>query len=143
MRVTRFKNKKPVALARPDNDEFRYIPNRPQWSRRVYAICFDLDTDILKSAYHNASWQNGYQDIGRVLEKHGFGRQQGSVYFGDESVDPVRCVLAIQDVSAACPWFRAAVRDVRMLRIEENNDLMPAIGEPQLQLGPPRAGAGE
>ena len=25
-------------------------------------------------------------------------------------------------------WFRASVIDIRMLRIEENNDLMPAVG---------------
>jgi virulence-associated protein VapD len=103
------------------------IPNRPAWGTRVYAICFDLDTEMLKERYHNASWQNGYQDIARVLARHGFDRQQGSVYFGNDQVDPVRCVLAIQDVARECPWFRAVVSDVRMLRIEENNDLMPAL----------------
>ena len=50
--------------------------------------------------------------------------------------DPVKCVLAIQDVSKECPWFKRAVTDVRMLRIEENNDLMPAVGEPDLGLAP-------
>lgn len=104
-----------------------HISNRPAWGKRVYAICFDLDTETLKNQYHNASWQNGYQDIARVLERHGFDRQQGSVYFGNDQVDPVRCVLAIQDVARECPWFRAVVVDVRMLRIEENNDLLPAL----------------
>lgn len=104
-----------------------YLPNPQEWGKRVYAICFDLDTETLKNQYHNASWQNGYQDIARVLERHGFDRQQGSVYFGNDQVDPVRCVLAIQDVARECPWFRAAVVNVRMLRIEENNDLLPAL----------------
>ena len=54
-------------------------------------------------------------------------RQQGSVYLGDRTADPVRCVLAIQDVARDCSWFSQVVRDVRMLRIEENNDLLPAI----------------
>jgi virulence-associated protein VapD len=100
---------------------------RPEWSNRVYAICFDLDTEALQKFYRAASWQNGYQDIARVLSRHGFCRQQGSVYFGDRTVDPVRCVLAIQDVASECAWFSQVVRDVRMLRIEENNDLLPAI----------------
>jgi len=51
----------------------------------------------------------------------------GSVYFGDDSVDAVKCVLVVQELCAAFDWFRSAVRDIRMLRIEENNDLMPAI----------------
>ncbi|WP_349371554.1 hypothetical protein [Salinarimonas sp.] len=36
----------------------------------------------------------------------------------------------MQDVAARCAWFRLAAKDVRMLRIEENNDLMPAIEGP-------------
>jgi virulence-associated protein VapD len=104
-----------------------YVVQRPQGSQRVYAICFDLDTVAMQNLYRATSWQNGYQDIARVLARHGFIRQQGSVYFGDHTVDPVRCVLAIQDVARDCSWFSQVVRDVRMLRIEENNDLLPAI----------------
>ena len=61
------------------------------------------------------------------LGQFGFARQQGSVYFGDETVDAVRCVLAVQELSRTYVWFSAAVRDIRMLRIEDNNDLMPAV----------------
>jgi virulence-associated protein VapD len=104
-----------------------HLDRRPDWSNRVYAICFDLDTEALQKLYRAASWQNGYQDIARVLSRHDFGRQQGSVYFGDRTVDPVRCVLAIQEVAKNCPWFSQVVRDVHMLRIEENNDLLPAV----------------
>ena len=87
-----------------------------------------MDTSVLQASYHNASWQNAYADIGRALSQHGFTRQQGSVYFGDDTVDAVRCVLAVQDLSRSLVWFAAAVKDIRMLRIEDNNDLMPAIG---------------
>ena len=92
--------------------------NEQVWPKRLYAISIQFAEEPL---------HNGYTDIGRILNRHSFDRQQGSVYFGDDKVDPVRCVLAIQDVVKECPWFRSAVRDVRMLRIEENNDLMPAI----------------
>ena len=126
------RRRKPLLPQRQESDSPlpSLIPNRPAWGTRVYAICFDLDTETLKNQYHNSSWQNGYQDIARVLERHGFDRQQGSVYFGNEKVDPVRCVLAVQEVARECPWFRAAVVDVRMLRIEENNDLLPALQPP-------------
>jgi CRISPR-associated endonuclease Cas2 len=103
----------------------------------MYAICFDLDTEVLKQRYHNDSWQNAYTEVRKVLERHGFDRVQGSVYFGDEHVDPVRCVLAVQDLAKEFQWFRPAVHDIRMLRIEENNDLMPAVGDGELDLQAP------
>ena len=95
----------------------------------MYAIAFDLDQEMLQTHYHNPSYLNAYEDIRRIFAPFGFRRQQGSVYFGDASVDPVRCVLAVQEVAKRCPWFRLAVSDIRMLRIEENNDLMPAVGD--------------
>lgn len=95
----------------------------------MYAIAFDLDTKKLEQNYRNASWENAYKDIGNVLVAHGFKNQQGSVYFGDAAtVDAVTTVLAIMDVTQKCaPWFAVSVRDVRMLRIEDNNDLLPAV----------------
>jgi virulence-associated protein VapD len=139
--AARFRKRSNLSAPRRDYEP-RYISNLPKWSKRVYAICFDLDTEVMKSRYHNDSWQNGYGDVFRVLQRHGFDRQQGSVYFGDDKVDPVICVLAVQDVVKECPWFPAAVRDIRMLRIEENNDLMPAVGDPVLPLeNPPMVAA--
>ena len=49
------------------------------------------------------------------------------MYFGGEQIDAVTCVLAAQDLPRSLPWFPACVRDIRMLRIEEFNDLMPAV----------------
>ena len=95
----------------------------------VYAISFDMDTKQLEQLYGKPSWQNAYAEIGRELSAHGFERQQGSVYFGDDTVTAVSCVLAIQDVTRKLPWFGPSVRDVRMLRIEENNDLAPAVAQ--------------
>lgn len=93
----------------------------------TYAIAFDLDTDTLKQSYPNASWNNAYGDIRKILEPLGFSWQQGSVYFGGDQINAVRCVLAAQQLSATFPWFKASVRDIRMLRIEEMNDLLPAL----------------
>jgi virulence-associated protein VapD len=101
-------------------------------STRVYAICFDLDQERLAQHYPGASPNNGYAEIRNILGKHGFHWQQGSVYFGDEHQTPVTCVLAVQAVQQNYPWFRHAVSDIRMLRIEENDDLSPALGEPDL-----------
>jgi virulence-associated protein VapD len=82
----------------------------------MYAIAFDLDTAQLQNVYPNASYQNAYGDIRKVLEPLGFNWQQGSVYFGGSEMNAVKCVLAAQ-----------AVSNIRMLRIEELNDLTPAL----------------
>ena len=102
-------------------------PPFPKESGRMYAIAFDLDTDALKNAYGKPSWQNAYGEIKSILVAKGFAWQQGSVYFGGEGMTAVQCVLAAQAVSLALPWFKTVVRDIRMLRIEELNDLSPAF----------------
>lgn len=101
--------------------------SRPGRPPVTYAISFDLDTKTLQDSYPNSSWQNAYFDIERELRQHGFTRKQGSVYFGEDSVDVVRCQTAVQTLALVFDWFAPSVRDIRMLRIEDNNDLMPAI----------------
>jgi virulence-associated protein VapD len=103
------------------------IGHNSQRTGRMYAITFDLDTQTLEQAYGGSSWRNVYSEIRNALNAFGFNWQQGSVYFGDDKVNAVTCVLAVQDLTNKFPWFRSYGRDIRMLRIEENNDLAPAI----------------
>jgi virulence-associated protein VapD len=93
----------------------------------MYAIIFDLDTEALRQTYPTASYTNAYSDIRSFLTSRGFEWVQGSGYFGDQSVDAVKCVLTVQKLGKKFSWFKASVRDIRMLRIEENNDLLPTI----------------
>jgi len=94
----------------------------------MYAIAFDMDIESLRQSYGDP-YNNAYGEIKQVLSSHGFKWQQGSVYFGDESINAVTCVLAAIDLARELPWFATSVRDIRMLRIEELNDLMPAVRE--------------
>ncbi len=96
-------------------------PQRP-----LYAIVVDMDIESLRASYGDP-YNNAYLEIRKVLMSHGFTWQQGSVYFGGENINAVTCVLAAIDLAAKLPWFSASVRDIRMLRIEELNDLMPAV----------------
>lgn len=93
----------------------------------MYAIAFDLDTSTLKELYPTESWQNAYGDVKKTLESLGFDHQQGSVYFGNSDMTAVKCVLAAQTLSKTYSWFKPAVSDIRMLRIEELNDLSVAL----------------
>ena len=98
---------------------------KPQ-GRAMYAIAFDMDIESLRSQYGDP-YNNAYTEIRRILQEHGFKWQQGSVYFGGDEINAVTCVLAAQDLARRLPWFSASICDIRMLRIEELNDLMPAV----------------
>jgi virulence-associated protein VapD len=101
-------------------------PSAKRKATRVYAICFDLDTAAAERVC-GQNWRNCYPKIRDLFAEFGFGRVQGSVYFGDETSDAVRCVMAVQEADRRFAWFAQAVRDLRMLRVDEDNDLMPAI----------------
>ena len=92
----------------------------------MYAIAFDMDIESLRIHYGVPS-NNAYSEIRKVLVGHGFNWQQGSVYFGGDPINAVTCVLAAIDLARVLPWFASSVRDIRMLRIEGFNDLMPAV----------------
>ena len=102
------------------------IPSPPLRSH-VYAISFDLDREVLKVSYSALSHQNATAQITRILFDEGFEDIHGAVYFGGERITAVTCVLAAQRLARELEWFSASVRDIRMLRIEDNNDLGPAI----------------
>ncbi len=95
--------------------------------RRVYAIAFDMDTSALKEHYGGASWRAAYRDIRDFLAGYGFTWKQGSLQFSSDDVTPVVVVLAAQEMAKRFSWFGPSVRDIRMLRIEEDNDLLPAV----------------
>ena len=92
----------------------------------VYAIAFDMDVEQLRVHYGDP-YNNAYVEIRRVLERHRFAWQQGSVYFGGPEVTAASVMVAVIDLTTQLPWFATAVRDIRMLRIEEMNDLMPVV----------------
>ena len=91
----------------------------------MYAVTFDIDTNCLSD--NNINHSKAYSDIRKFMEANGFKWQQGSVYFGNETINAVTCVTTIQALAKTLPCFSVCVKDVRMLKIEENNDLMPAV----------------
>ncbi len=95
-------------------------------NKTIYGIAFDMVKARVEE-HREGVWTGCYGDIAGVLEAYGFKRKQGSLYIGDDGISAVECVLAVQDLSKRFPWFAPSVRDIRMLRIEDNNDLKPAI----------------
>ncbi len=91
----------------------------------MYAVTFDINKNYLTD--NNITNSSMYNNIRKFLEKRNFKWQQGSVYFGDETINAVTCVTTIQELAKTHPEFATCVKNVRMLKIEEFNDLMPAI----------------
>lgn len=102
-------------------------PDRIGRRSRVYAVTFDFDVESLERLYQNPSWRNAYTDVRRFLGENGFENKQGSVPFAVGDVDAVECIAVIQELAETFDWFTPALKDIRMLRIEENNDLMPIL----------------
>src|SRR5215213_3036561 len=102
------------------------LPNSFKREGTVYAIAFDMDIEQMRVHYGDP-YNNAYLEICRILERHQFQWQQGSVYFGGADVTAATVMVAVIDLATQLPWFAASVRDIRMLRIEELNDLMPVV----------------
>ena len=114
----------------------RATPPQPSIKRkanRVYAIALDLDTGSAERLCGPA-WRTCHTKIAAVFAEFGFSRVQGSVYFGDQDSDAVHCVVAVQEADHRFAWFSPVVCDLRMLRVDEDNDLRFAINK-RLRLG--------
>lgn len=83
-------------------------------------IVFDLDTKLLEQHYHNASWRNGYSDIQRVLNRHGFNNIQGTVYLSDRGVRQAHGTLALQEVAIRFAWFEKVVSNVQFYDLADD-----------------------
>jgi virulence-associated protein VapD len=127
-----------VATARNANGNLvrNNLPTSFKRESTVYALTFDFDIEQLRVHYGDP-YNNAYLEIRRVLERHNFQWQQGCVYFGSPTVSATSVMVAVIDLTTQLPWFAASVRDIRMLRIEELNDLMPIVQRVAGLQGPP------
>jgi virulence-associated protein VapD len=89
----------------------------------MYAIIFDIDVNSLPEEYSKTA----QSDIRKFLEDSGFAWQQGNVYFGCPSVNAVICVITVQKLASKFPWITPYIKYIKMLRVEEDADLMSAI----------------
>ncbi len=94
----------------------------------MYAVTFDIDTNCIKEQYPDIHIPNDiYGQIKKFMINNNFEWKQGSVYFGNENINAVTCVTTVQKLAKQIPEFANCVKDIRMLKIEEYNDLLPAI----------------
>ena len=70
---------------------------------------------------------NAVAEIKAFLEVNGFNEELGGLYIGNDSVNAVTVVLVVQELSANLPWLASCVTKIRMLRIEDNDDLKDVL----------------
>lgn len=83
-------------------------------------IVFDLDTKKLEENYHNASWNNAYADVKRVLVKHGFNNIQGTVYLSNTGIRQAHGIIAIQEVAARYRWFYECISNIQFYDLADD-----------------------
>lgn len=99
----------------------------PLGPKSIYAIWIELDWLGLLANYGLDS-KDALTTIKEHLVHHGFAGNDGSnFFFGGPNVSPVQCVLAVQSMCASLTWFKNSAFGIKMLRIEETNDLRPAM----------------
>jgi virulence-associated protein VapD len=101
------------------------LPGEFRRAGRVYAIAFDMDIEALRANY-GEPYNNAYLEIRRVLQRHGFTWQQGSVYFGGETVTAVTWRVTI---GAEKGEQRIAVEVQSFLNRSVVRDLEEAVGQ--------------
>jgi virulence-associated protein VapD len=89
----------------------------------MHAICFDLNTGAIKRLFPHRS-STPYNQISRFLIERGFSRVQGSLFYGPAGGSAVYCFKAVIDLKEKYTWFPLVVRDLRMLDVSANDNLM-------------------
>ena len=93
----------------------------------MIAIAYDFNTDCLKENYHNTSWNNAYKDVRTFLETKKFTWKQGSLMYGDQDMTMVQATLVVQEMSQKFSWLASCLSDIRLLHVDLDDDLMPAV----------------
>ena len=93
----------------------------------MIAIAYDFDTECLKQNYHVSSYNNAYKDIRTFLEGKGFTWKQGSLMYGSSGMTMVQATLIVQEMAQKYGWLSSCLSDIRMLHVDMDDDLMPAV----------------
>lgn len=88
----------------------------------MYSILF-----IPNNSLTNITNELAFDVIKSSMLSNGFEWVDGYLFFGNSFINAVDCVLIIQKISRENFWFSDFIKDIRLLRIEENCSLVPAI----------------
>lgn len=93
----------------------------------MYAIVFDFDLDILKRVKDVDGYADVFSKVKNILAVQGFTHKTGNMFVSRESISSVDVIVIMQSISKLYPWFAPSLSQLEMYRIEEVNDLLPAM----------------
>lgn len=71
--------------------------------------------------------EHQHKQVQEEIIDWGFRRVTNHLYFGNDDMNAVECVLLTQYLDTTYEWFRGSIGTLRMLRIEEEVCLTEAI----------------
>ena len=71
-------------------------------------------------------WKQRFSNYQKALQRLKDNIEYFSTFLA-ENITAVNCVVVIQKLAQKYSWFSTCVKEVRMFRIEENTDLLPAL----------------
>lgn len=86
-----------------------------------------LTIESLKSFDDNPENCYPYDELRDCFNKFGFTKLNDYMYIGNSNITAVDCVLVTQYLNNKFKWFKPAVRNFKMLRVEDTTDLLKAI----------------
>lgn len=93
----------------------------------MYSILFIIDNEFIEIPKEIV-----FKTIKNTMLSYGFEWVGGYLFFGNQSINVMDCVLLIQKISKENPWFSSSVKDIRLLRIEEIMSLNEVFGNNQI-----------
>ena len=93
----------------------------------MYAIFLNIDIDNLNKQYNGNNTPNVYGHIRKFMVSNGFEWKSINLYLGDDSINVVKCITTIQQLSSKYEWFKPYIKELRLLRISSDMDLSTAL----------------
>ena len=90
-----------------------------------YIVQVELDNHILKDLYPNDDYKHAYNDIRGFLNDESLDWISGPLF--DAGPSPISAVLAVQHLSAHFDWFKGSVKELKLLRVTNMDDLLNVI----------------
>ncbi|MCY4031879.1 MAG: virulence protein [Hyphomicrobiales bacterium] len=91
----------------------------------MYAIAFDLEIATLRKEYGDP-YNQAYYEVRKELEALGFNQTQESMYL-HKGEDGLTAVYRAINKLSGIPWFKEAVRDIRVFKVEDWSDFTDIV----------------
>ena len=91
----------------------------------MFVIVIDLYDEFLKN--HNEDIDGIYETIASFFDERGFTKLRDGVYLSDKDVNAVSATVAVEELASRRKWFALTIKSAKLLRVEEESDLIDAI----------------